>query len=342
MNPLDAALRCLAARDDLSEESTKLAVAQILSGTAPESKVAAFLTGLKVKGETAAELAGAVLAIREAGQTLTLDPRPALLLDTCGTGGDGACTLNISTATAIVVASCGVPIAKHGNRAASGNSGSAEVLAELGITIEADPGHLNQCLAQLGITFLFAPRFHPGLRHAAPIRKQLPFRTLFNLVGPLANPARPTHQLIGVAGDPAADLVAQTIVTLGTERAAVITGHNGLDEVTLDGPTKVRWVEGGQVTIQEWTASDFGLAPVELDQLRVASPNESADRLRAIFAGAADPGRSMVLANSAAALLVAGVVSSLSDGVHLAANALDTQASQTLLERWVKMCGDKH
>ncbi len=168
------------------------------------------------------------------------------VLDTCGTGGDGACTVNISTAAAIVVAAAGVPVAKHGNRSASGNSGSAEVLTELGVAVEADPSILVRCLRELKLTFLFAPRFHPALRFAAPVRRQLPFRTLFNLVGPLANPARPAFQLIGVPDPRLADLVAEAMARLGVTRAAVVTGSDGLDEVSLGGETRVRWVEGAR------------------------------------------------------------------------------------------------
>ena len=221
------------------------AVSAIMAGDAPEAVIAAFLTALRMKGESAEEVAGAVEAVRERSQPWEDVGLASPLLDTCGTGGDGANTVNVSTATAIVVASCGVPVAKHGNRSASGNSGSAEVLAELGIAIEAEPPALRRCLAELGLTFLFAPRFHPALRFAAPVRRQLPFRTLFNLLGPLVNPARPEFQLVGVAGERQADLMAEALVRLGARRAAVVTGSDGLDEVTLDGPTRVLWVERG-------------------------------------------------------------------------------------------------
>ena len=337
MSALDNALKSLAMRENLSVDASKAAVAEILEGQATEAKIAAFLTGLRVKGETADELAGAVLAVRVAGETFALDPCSQVVLDTCGTGGDGACTLNISTATAIVVASCGVFVAKHGNRAASGNSGSAEVLVELGVDTEAPIDSLKRSFTELGITFLLAPRFHPGLKYAGPVRKQLPFRTLFNLVGPLANPARPSHQLIGVAGEAAADLVAETIAKLGTVRSAVITGFGGLDEVTLHGPTKVRWVESGSIALSEWNREDFGLMPVAIDQLRVTSPAESALRLRSILVGNEDPGRNMILANSAAALLVAGQVATLAQGVQVASRAIDSHRSIALLEKWSRM-----
>ena len=337
MSPdLKKALERLAGRHDLTAEDTCAAVASIIEGDASEVAICAFLTALRVKGETAEELAGAVEAVR--ARMAHWEPsRPVrALLDTCGTGGDGAMSVNISTAAAIVVAACGVPVAKHGNRSASGNSGSAEVLQELGVAIEAETPLLARCLDELGITFLFAPRFHPALRFAAPVRRQLPFRTLFNLVGPLANPARPEHQLIGVAGDRQAELVAGAVSRLGTTRAAVVTGLDGLDEVTLDGPTHVRLVEDGQVRSFSWTADDFGLPQVRAEELRVTGPSDSAERLRALLRGEHGPVRDMVLANSAAALWTASATD-LRAGVQIAAQAIDSGAARDLLERWAKL-----
>ena len=263
------------------------------------------------------------------------------VLDTCGTGGDGANTVNISTASALVVAACGVPVAKHGNRSASGNSGSAEVLAELGVAVEADPAVLRRCLTELGITFLFAPRFHPALRFAAPVRRQLPFRTLFNLIGPLANPTRPAFQLIGVPDDRPAELMASALARLGVTRAAVVTGSDGIDEVSLDGPTRVRWVEGGTVTIRTWHPEEFGLPTVRPPSLRVSGPVETASRLRAVFTGSKGPDRDTVLANAAAALLVAGRVEGLAEGVALASRAIDEGRAAILLERWSRSSRDE-
>jgi anthranilate phosphoribosyltransferase len=264
-------------------------------------------------------------------------PLPRPLLDTCGTGGDGAGTLNISTATALLVAACGVPVAKHGNRSASGRTGSAEVLAELGVAIEASPQVLWRCLVELGITFLFAPAFHPALRFAAPVRQRLPFRTLFNLVGPLVSPARPEFQLLGVAGGAQAELMAEVLNRLGIHRAAVVTGRDGLDEVTLDGPTDVHWIEAGSRTKQTWTPEDFGLPRVPASALGASSPAASAAMIRALLAGTTGPVRHLVLANSAAALHVAGRASSLAEGVALASRALDTGAAADLLERWARL-----
>ncbi len=344
ISPLLTAIERLARPSNLTAAETSQAVTVIMSGTASEASIAAFLTALRVKGETADELAGAVEAVRahmapwdRGAATSLLGATPGPLLDTCGTGGDGAGTVNVSTATALVVAACGVPVAKHGNRSASGRSGSAEVLTELGVAIEAPPHVLRLCLAELGITFLFAPAFHPALRFAAPVRRQLPFRTLFNLVGPLANPARPEFQLVGVAGARQAELVAEALVRLGACRAAVVTGGDGLDEVTLDGPTAVHWVEAGAITRQTWFAADFGLPRVPAAALQVDGPPASAARIRDFLAGQVGPVRHMVLANCAAALEVAGVVSSKAEGVQRAAEAVDTGAAALLLERWAKL-----
>jgi len=349
-SPLITAIERLAGPSNLTAAETSEAVTVIMAGAASEASIAAFLTALRVKGETADELAGAVEAVRahmapwdrgaEAPLLMGAAPRP--LLDTCGTGGDGAGTVNVSTATALVVAACGVPVAKHGNRSASGRSGSAEVLTELGVAIEAPPDVLRRCLAMLGITFLFAPAFHPALRFAAPVRRQLPFRTLFNLVGPLANPARPEFQLVGVAGARQAELVAEALVRLGVRRAAVVTGGDGLDEVTLDGPTTVHWVESGAITRQTWSAADFGLPRVPAAALRVDGPAASAALIRDFLAGQVGPVRHAVLANCAAALSVAGVVASKAEGVERAAEAVDSGAAAQLLQRWGELshCAD--
>lgn len=334
ISALTEALAALANGRDLSVDESASAIATIISGEATEATIAAFLTALRIKGETADELTGAVQAVRGRANPWDPDGLPSPLLDTCGTGGDGANTVNVSTATALVVAACGVPVAKHGNRSASGNSGSAEVLAELGVAVEVDASVVRRCLAETGLTFLFAPSFHPALRFAGPIRRQLPFRTLFNLVGPLANPARPELQLVGVASDRQADLVASALAQLGVRRAAVVTGSDGLDEVTLDGSTWVRWVEDGQITVFLWNPDDFGLPQTSASELRVSGPAESARRIRGLLAGDPGPVRSAVLANSAGALLVAGKVGDLRSGVALAQDAIDSGNAARLLERW--------
>lgn len=351
MSPLTQALEHLAAGRDLTSDQARTAVSALMEGSVSDAVLAAFLTALRVKGETGAELAGAVRAVRERMVAWPpLDP-PRRVLDTCGTGGDGARTLNISTATAIVVAACGVPVAKHGNRSASGNSGSAEVLAELGVAIEPPHEVLRRSLVELDITFLFAPSFHPALRHAAPVRRQLPFRTLFNLVGPLANPAGPEYQLLGTPNERQAELLASALGELGVQRAAVVCGVDGLDEVTLAGPTRVWLVESDRVTAAAadatdsqcavteltWEVDEFGLERVDAIALRVEGPAESAVRIRRVLAGEPGPDLRVVLANCAAALWLTGKARSLASGVELAAGKIADGSAARLLERWGRL-----
>ncbi len=260
METIGAAIERIVAGQSLTVSESHAAVRAMLDGAVVDADVAAYLTALREKGETVEELEGTVAAVRERMIPFDNGSSSEFLLDTCGTGGDGACTVNISTAAAIVVAACGVKVVKHGNRAASGNSGSSDVLTSLGVAIDPDLPLLVRGLAELNIAFLFAPRFHPGLRHVAPIRRQLPFRTLFNLVGPLCNPASPSYQLVGTPEGPQADLLADVLARLPCiRRAAVVSASDGLDEVTLDGPTIVRLVEHGIVRRLAWNPDDLGL-----------------------------------------------------------------------------------
>jgi anthranilate phosphoribosyltransferase len=339
---LASALASLAAQMGLTAEETRAAVAEIIAGDVPEPLIAAFLTGLRVKGESPEELAGAVLAVRERMLPLDVPPHCRPLLDTCGTGGDRAGTVNVSTAAALVAAACGVKVAKHGNRSASGNSGSAEVLVELGVNIDAGPEQAVRCLEEAGIAFLFAPKFHPALKHAAPVRRLLPFRTLFNLVGPLANPARPEYQLLGVPSLDLIGLVASAWRELAPpsgSRVAVLCGDGSLDEVSPSGQTLVAHLsaEAPPRDVLAWTPTDFGLGPVDVAALRVSGPAESASRIRAMLDGEPGPVRDIVLANAAAALLVAGRVSRLGEGVQTAAEAVARGDARRLLELWSRL-----
>jgi len=337
MNPLNSALETLSAGRSLSSSETRGAVSMMLDGEASEAAIAAFLTALRIKGETADELEGAVRAVRERMTRWESGLARASFLDTCGTGGDCANTVNISTAAAIVVAACGVPVVKHGNRAASGNSGSSDVLSELGVATELEPDLLCRCLAELGIVFLFAPRFHAGLRHLAPVRRQLPFRTIFNLVGPLCNPACPPYQLVGTPHEAQADLLAEVLCRLEhIRRAVVVTGSDGLDEVTLDGPTSIRVIEPGRVKRNILRPVDFGLEAQSAITLKVSGPLESAERLKRAFEGEKGPVRDYVLANSATALWTMGHLS-IRDGMAMAASAIDSGAATRLLEQWRRL-----
>jgi anthranilate phosphoribosyltransferase len=337
MNPLTSALETLSAGRSLTTSETRGAVSMMLDGEASEAAVAAFLTALRIKGETADELEGAVFAVRERMTRWESGLSPESFLDTCGTGGDCANTVNISTAAAIVVAACGVPVVKHGNRAASGNSGSSDVLSVLGVVTELEPDLLRRCLAELRIVFLFAPRFHAGLRHLASVRRQLPFRTIFNLVGPLCNPGCPPYQLVGTPYQAQADLLAEVLCRLEhLRRAVVVTGSDGLDEVTLDGPTSIRVVESGRVQHDILRPADFGLETQSANALKVSGPVESAERLKRTFEGEMGPVRNYVLANSATALWTMGHLS-IGDGMVMAAAAIDSGAATRLLEQWRKL-----
>lgn len=339
---LTDALALLGHGATLTAEDSRAAVSEIIDGAAEPASIAAFLTALRLRGETAHDLVGAVRAVRDRMTPLEVPESCRPLLDTCGTGGDGANSVNVSTAAAIVVASCGVKVAKHGNRSASGNSGSAEVLTELGVAIEAEPPILLRCLEEVGITFLYAPRFHSALKHAAPVRRLLPFRTLFNLVGPLANPASPDFQLIGVPDRDRADLLARTMIELlgpsGRDVSAyVVAGGGGLDEVSLSGTNLARSVGSGPVGPQHgWTAEDFGLPITAIDSLRVSGPSESAAKIRAMLAGERGPVRDVVLANAAVALHLVRGRGSLAEGAETAAKAIDRGDSARLLERWAQ------
>jgi anthranilate phosphoribosyltransferase len=334
MNALNSALEALGAGRSLSMAITREAVSMMLQGEATEATIAAFLTALRIKGETADELEGSVRAVRERMTRWESGLFPESLLDTCGTGGDGANTVNISTAASIVVAACGIPVVKHGNRAATGNSGSSDVLSVLGVSTEPEAHLLHRSLSELGIVFLFAPRFHAGLRHIAPVRRQLPFRTMFNLVGPLCNPACPPYQLIGTPLGRQADLMAEVLARLEhVRRAVVVTGSDGLDEVTLDGPTSIRVIERGRVERNVLQPSDFGLVAQSAAALKVTGPVESAERLKRAFEGEKGPVRDYLLANSATAIWTTGRLS-IRDGMEMAASAIDSGAATRLLERW--------
>jgi anthranilate phosphoribosyltransferase len=310
----------LVERRELSAEQMSLAIGEIVAGRWSESETAAVLVALRMKGETAAEIAAAAAVLRQ--HMVRLETGRDDVLDTCGTGGDGAQTFNISTAAAIVAAGAGVPVVKHGNRAASSRSGSADVLATLGVTIEADAICARRCLDHAGLAFCFAPLFHPAMRHVAALRRRLGVRTIFNCLGPLVNPAEAPYQLLGVGRPEWLDPLAGALVRLGVRRAFLVHGRDGLDEVSLSAPTLVREVHGGRVLEREWNASDFGLAPCALAELAVEGPEQSAAAVRAVLEGSDGPRTRIVVANAAAALLAAERVGTLAEGVARATEAV--------------------
>ncbi len=326
-----ALLALVAQGRSLSESEAEAAFDIIMSGDATPSQMGAFLMALRVRGETVDEIAGAARTMR--AKAVALDAPPGAI-DTCGTGGDASGSFNISTASALVVAGCGVPVAKHGNRALSSKSGSADVLTALGVNIEADLSLVRACLWEIGIGFLMAPRHHSATRHVAPTRVELGTRTIFNLLGPLSNPAHARLQLVGVFAPEWVRPMAEVLGRLGGERAWVVHG-DGLDELTTAGPTTVAALEGGRVETFEVMAQDAGLPAARLEDLRGGEPAHNARLMRGLLAGIGGPLRDVVLLNSGAALLIAGRAASLADGVELAARSIDLGAAGGVLAELV-------
>jgi anthranilate phosphoribosyltransferase len=308
----------------------------ILEGKASGTQIAAFVVALRMKGESAVEIAAAALALRKHCQTI----QPQVdgpLLDTCGTGGDGLHTFNISTAAALVAAAAGVAVAKHGNRAVSSKAGSADVLEALGVRIDLSPERVKRCIEEVGIGFLFAPSHHSAMRHAASVRRELGIRTLFNLLGPLSNPASATHQVVGVYDSSRVEQLAEALGALGLTRAWVVHGAGGLDEVSPSGPTKVAQLAEGEVRTFELSPRDFGLPEVPIEALRGGDASRNAEIIRAVLRGDEGPARVAVLMNAAAALRVAGLATDPRNAVHRAAEAIDSGAAATTLERWAQL-----
>ncbi|TMB22521.1 MAG: anthranilate phosphoribosyltransferase [Deltaproteobacteria bacterium] len=331
--PLRKAIARVVHGHDLSEAEMAACMEEVLSGEASPAQVAGLLVALRMKGEVVAELAGAARVLR--AHAVPIPDVPADAIDTCGTGGDGAGTLNVSTAAGLVAAAAGVPVAKHGNRAVSGGVGGADALEALGVGLTLSPPALSACLGTVGFAFLYAPALQPALRHAAAPRRELGIRTLFNLLGPLANPARVRRQVIGVFDRRWLEPVAQVLARLGTERAWVVHGAGGLDELALEGESAVAELAGGAVRLRTVTAAEAGLGPAPIAALRVGSVAEAAERLRAILGGERGPGRDVVCLNAAAALVVAGRAADLREGAAFAAAAIDRGRASALLERLV-------
>jgi len=305
----------------------------ILSGGASTAQIAAFLVALRMKGETAGELIGFARAMRAHASHVPADLAAGPLLDTCGTGGDARGTFNISTIAAFVVAGAGVRVAKHGNRSISSRCGSADVLELLGVRVAVDAEQAARAIREVGIGFLFAPAFHPATRHAHAARLELKMRTIFNLLGPLTNPAGATAQLAGAPSADAARLIAEALAALGLERGFVVHGSDGLDEITITGPTLAYEIEQGMVTRRTLTPEDFGVPPAPLEELQGGDPDENCEIARAILAGARGPKRDVVLVNAAAALVVAARAASFAEGMAIAAESIDTGAARRKLDQ---------
>jgi len=327
---LQESLRHLQAGELMSGDEAESAFLAIMQGEATSAQIGALLMGLSIRGETPDIVAGAARAMRAAATHI--HPRSKGLLDTCGTGGDGAATFNISTAVAMVVAACGQKVAKHGNRAISSRSGSADVLEALGVNIQLTPDQVADCVDQVGIGFMFAPGHHPAMKHAAGPRRELGVRSIFNLLGPLTNPANADYQVLGVFAADKLELMASALRQLGIKRALVVHGRDGLDEISTTGVTDAIWVEQGQIMRQfEIDPAAFGMPLAETEQLSGGDAQHNADILRRIFAGQAGPARDIVTLNAAAALWVCGKAEGIPQGLGMAAAALDAgKAAQTL------------
>ncbi len=302
----------------------------LLEGQASEAEIAGFVVALKMKGETAAELAGFARAMRD--RMIVVDAGPDVI-DTCGTGGDGSGTFNISTAAALVMAGAGAHVAKHGNRSISSNSGSADVLEALGVRVtDVTPEEAARSIREIGIGFLFAPALHPAMKHAQAVRRALKTRTVFNLLGPLVNPAAAQTQVIGAPSLGTAKLMAEALSELGTRRSFVVHGQDGLDEITTTAPTDVYEVTAKGVFEHVWKPSDFGVDTAQPDSLKGGDCSRNAQMMLEILRGCPGPPRDIVLVNAAAALLAAGLADDLRAGVDLAARSLDSGAAMKKLE----------
>ena len=315
---------------DLSQEASRDVMRSIMDGEATPGQIGAFLVALRIKGETADEIAGCAEAMRE--HVLVVRPARTDLVDTAGTGGDGAGTFNISTAAALVAAAAGAGVAKHGNRAVSSSSGSADVLEALGFNLELAPATIARSIDELGFGFLFAPTHHPAMRHAAPVRRELATRTVFNVLGPLTNPAGARAQVVGVYAPELVPTIAEVLARLDAERAFVVHGAGGVDELSPAGPNLVCEVAGGQVRRREIDPLDLGIDRCAPEELRGGGPDENAETIRRIFSGADGGQRDAVLLNAAGAIAAGGLARDLGEGVGLAREAVDSGAAGERLE----------
>jgi anthranilate phosphoribosyltransferase len=328
---IETDLKLVEAGRDLTMQQMAAAIGLIMEGRCGEDTIARLLTALHRKGETVAEVAGAAAAMRR--QMTPIRTSRTDVIDVVGTGGDGSGTFNISTAAALVTAAAGVPVAKHGNRGFTSRSGSADVLAALGVNIEADVARVEACLDELGICFCFAPLLHKAMRYVGPVRRKLDHPTIFNILGPLANPAGTPYQLLGVGRAELRPLLAEALAMLGTRRTLVVHGADGLDEVTLGGTTHVTEAAEGKLRQFDWRPADFALEPAGRETMLVEGPQQSAAIIREILDGRAGPPRDIVVINAAAALWTAHRNESLPACARLAAEAIDSGAARELLTR---------
>jgi anthranilate phosphoribosyltransferase len=322
--------------ESLSMDEAAQVMEEIMEGEVTPAQLGSFLTALRIKGETVEEIAGLVRTMREKAVRVEVD---SPVIDVVGTGGDGHNTFNISTAAAFVVAGAGLVVAKHGNRAASSQCGSADVLEALGVKIDLTAGQVEQCLGEVGMGFMFAPSFHPAMKYAGPTRREIGIRTVFNIIGPLTNPAGASMYLLGVADDSLVEKLAKVLENLGCERALVVHGEDGLDEITSTGKTRVCEVRGGGTTSYTIAPDDVGLPKAGLKNLKGGTADENAALLRSILSGIPGPQRDVVLMNAAAALLAGNLAASIGQGLELAKESIDSGKAMEKLDNLSKLTG---
>jgi anthranilate phosphoribosyltransferase len=322
-------------REDLTSDEAAAAMGEVMEGRAADAQIAGLLIGLAMKGERPAEIVGLARTMRT--HALKVSRRFDDVFDTCGTGGDRSGTFNISSAVALVVAGAGVRVAKHGNRSVSSQCGSADVFETLGVRVTAPPEVVERCVAEAGIGFFFAPTFHPSMRHAGATRKALGVRTAFNLLGPLTNPAGASHQLVGVPRPEFTELMARSLLLLGSKRAWVVHGADGIDEISTTGYTKISECRDGSVNTFYLHPGDVGLPKAPPSSIRGGSAAENAQIIRAVLAGQRGPARDIVVMNAGAALLVAGKANALADGMALAAASIDRGDAARVLDHLVAL-----
>ena len=334
---IQKAIDALSRYGHLSAEQAESVMRQIMTGGASEAQIGAYLMALSMKGETTDEITGSARAMRDAATKVptTID---ADMLDTCGTGGDRSGTFNISTTVAFVAAGAGIPVAKHGNRAATSKSGSADVLAALGVNFDLTPEQVGRCIDEIGIAFLFAVMLHPAMRHAIGPRRELGIRTIFNILGPLTNPAGAQRQLMGVFAHSLTDLLAKVLKDLGVKSAMVVNGYGGLDELTVTGPNRISYLEeNGDISHLDVDPTELGFHMASIDDLKGGDPNENAEIVRQVLNGAdKGPKRDIVLLNAGAAIMTGGMASSIPDGIVIARDSIDSGAALGKLDALIE------
>ena len=328
------ALSKIVSGSDLTLAEAREVMREIMRGEATQAQIGAFLTALRMKGETVDEIAGCAQAMRESA--IAVKPKRNQLVDTCGTGGDGSGTFNISTTVAFVAAGAGLAVAKHGNRSVSSRCGSADLLQALGVNLELTPEQVAQCIDEVGIGFLFAPKLHPAMRYALAPRQEIGLRTIFNILGPLSNPAQTKRQLLGVYHSDLTELMAEVLLALGAEHAFVVHGADGLDELSVTGLNKISRLHDGDIETYYLDPQDLGLPRAKLSDLAGGSVEDNAAITKALLAGKDGPKRDVILLNAAAVLIAGGKASSFSEGLKLAAEAIDNGSAQRKLHQLVE------